>query len=129
MNTKVYSGEKVNLIPLPNSIAYKKGHFKIAPETKLLASSSSSRQFALLLNDWMKTTLGYTLPIVETVGRKDHYIAISFLAEDTTEKYRIAVRKTESCWKEVLPDLCAAVLPSCNCSFMPGKPKIKFLVW
>jgi hexosaminidase len=93
MNTKVYSGEKVNLIPLPNSIAYKKGHFKIAPETKLLASSSSSRQFAVLLNDWMKTALGYALPIVETVGRKDHYIAISLLAEDTTEKYRIAVKK------------------------------------
>jgi hypothetical protein len=36
MNTKVYSGEKVNLIPLPNSIAYKKGALQNSSGNKII---------------------------------------------------------------------------------------------
>ncbi len=93
---EVLSGDArdvVKLVPLPNSIVYKKGHFRISPETKLVAGSSETKEIAQVLNEWLKTSTGYALPLTETAGRTASVIAISLLKEDTTEKYRISVNK------------------------------------
>ena len=91
-----YSSAKsdLNLIPLPQSIEYKRGYFITGTDVKLLAANNDARLTAELLNTWLKQTLGYTLPIVDQCTRDEKFIAISVLPSDSSEQYRLIVGKT-----------------------------------
>lgn len=91
--TTAFSAHQVSLVPQPNNIDYKKGSFYFSPGVKLLANGNAAVQSAKLFNSWLTSALGYALPIVSVVNKKDRVIAFSILPADSTEKYHLTVKK------------------------------------
>ncbi|ANH80849.1 beta-N-acetylhexosaminidase [Niabella ginsenosidivorans] len=56
--------QEINIIPQPRSVTVKSGHFTISPSTPIVAVAKSDKNVAALLNSYLKSYYGFTLPVV-----------------------------------------------------------------
>lgn len=82
---------EVRLMPAPNSITYRKGHFDLKSSCTLVAASPVARQAASLLNEWLLLSNCKELPVKDQASHNTPSVLITVHSDRTGEKYRLVV--------------------------------------
>lgn len=90
----LFAGNPVSLIPVPNSLEYRKGYFHTRRPLVLIAGNAAANQAAALFNDWHQQTLGVRFPVKEIMSLKESSIRFIVNPEEKDEHYRLVVDKT-----------------------------------
>ena len=86
-----YAQKESDLIPFPSAAENHHGHFEFGRDVVIIGNKSSANIF----NAWMQMTSGYALPLVDNNSQKQKAIYLTLDKEDSTENYRLTVKKKD----------------------------------